>query len=132
MNYRSKSVDTSKNACLGRARAAEWRRAYPQNTLAHLQRDLDISKGAAESLLAGQFSSTSLGKIIMAYGPAWVAERVCEAAGSSLEQQLQINIADARVAEAKAREKTRAAETLLATYKAGARLRAGGLGHDAD
>jgi hypothetical protein len=118
------SLDNTSDACLGQAMAAEWRRRYPQNTIGHIQQDLDVSRKAAESLLAGQFSSTSLGRIILAYGPGWVAERVMEAAGTNLEQYIEKQVAEAERAAALAKEKARNARERLAKYQAAVRSRA--------
>lgn len=118
------TVDTKGAACLGRAMAAEWRRCYPQNTAGRIAQDVGITKKAAETLLSGQFSSTSMGKIIAAYGPGWVAERVLEAAGLSLEAYVEKQAEEAEVAARRAKERASHARELLDRFKAARRSRA--------
>jgi len=126
----NKRVDTSKDTCLGRAMADEWRRMYPQNTAGRIAQDVGITKKAAETLLLEQFSSTSMGKIIAAYGPGWVAERVLEAAGTSLEQYIEKQALAAEREAAVAKAKANEARERLARYRAAVGGRSGDRGPD--
>jgi hypothetical protein len=100
------------DACLARAIAAELRRTYPHHAAKYVARDLDCTPKAAANLLAGHLSTTSIARVIGAYGPGWVAERVLEAAGLTLESYVEIQAAEAERAAVRARETAIAARTL--------------------
>lgn len=122
--------DTRQDMCLGRAMATEWRRMYPQNTAGNIAQDIQITKKAAENLLNGHFSSTSMGRIISAYGPGWVAERVLEAAGMNLEIYIANQVAAAEREAAEAKAKLHEARNRLDRYQTAVRGRARNDGAD--
>ena len=102
--------DSGTVACLGRAISAELRRTYPNHTAKRVMRDLDCGIKLAESVLGGHLSAPTVARIIAAYGPGWVAERVLEAAGSSLETYIRTQAAEA---EASARHHLEKAKELV-------------------
>lgn len=104
----TRTQDTPNQACLARAVAAELRRRYPHHTAKSVAQDLECTPKAAANLLDGHLSSASVAKLIGAYGPGWVAERVLETAGLTLEiyirSQAEAARATAHSHEQKARE----------------------------
>ena len=116
------SHDASHTVCLARAIAAELKRRYPANTMKQVARDLGCTPKAAENLLDGHLSAASAARLISAYGPGWVAERVLEAAGSSLEDYIRAQADAARAAahqhEKKAQELAQLETDLRAARRA--------------
>lgn len=99
------SHDTAQTVCFARATSAELKRRYPENTIKQVARDLGCTPKAAENLLDGHLSAASVARLINAYGPGWVAERVLEAAGSSLEDYIRGQAEEARTAAQKLEKK---------------------------
>ena len=104
----AKTQDTGSVACLARAISFELTRRYPHHTAKHVAQDLGCTPKAAANLLEGHLSAASVAKVIGAYGPGWVAERVLEAAGWTLETYIRSQAEEARATahlhEEKARE----------------------------
>jgi hypothetical protein len=111
--------DTRRAACFARAISDELVRTYPHHTVKHVARDLGCTPKAAANLLDGHLSAASLAKLINSYGPGWVAERVLESAGLTLEQYIRSQADQARASaanlEKKASELARLEETLRAS-----------------
>ncbi len=105
----AKTQDTGSVACLARAISSELVRLYPHHTAKHVAQDLGCTPKAAANLLDGHLSAASVAKVIGAYGPGWVAERVLEAAGYSLESYIR---AQAEEAEATAHRHSERAREL--------------------
>jgi hypothetical protein len=117
--------DRQQTACLARAIAGELRRIYPHFTAGHVAQDLGCTKKAAANLLNGHLSAASIARVIAVYGAFWVAERVLEAANTSLEQYISQNADRARQEQAAAEERRRAHEALLDDLR---KVRAGAAG----
>lgn len=101
----AETQDTGTTACLARAISAELHRRYPHHTAKYVARDLDCTTKAAANLLDGHLSAASVARVIGAYGPGWVAERVLESAGWSLEAYIRTQAAEARASANRHREK---------------------------
>jgi hypothetical protein len=120
--------DTGSVACLARAISAELRKRYPHHTAKHVSQDLDCTPKAAANLLGGHLSAASVAKVIMAYGPGWVAERVLEAAGTNLSTYIETQAAEAERAAARALDRAGEARRLHATLETARRQHSGDLG----
>jgi hypothetical protein len=105
--------DNHHTACLARAIAAALKERYPVQTAGFVAQDLGCTKKAAANLLDGHLSATSVARVIHVYGAGWVAERVLEAAGTTLENYIRSNADRARQEQAAAEERRRAHEALL-------------------
>lgn len=103
----AKTQDTGSVACLARAIADELARRYPHHTAKHVAQDLGCTPKAAANLLDGHLSASSVARVIAAYGPGWVAERVLEAAGWTLEGYIRSQAAEARATAHQHQEKAR-------------------------
>ena len=99
--------DTRGTTCLARAISSELARQYPHHTAKHVAQDLGCTPKAAANLLDGHLSAASVAKVIAAYGPGWVAERVLEAAGWTLETYIRSQAEDARATAHRHQEKAR-------------------------
>lgn len=99
--------DTRGSTCLARAISSELARQYPHHTAKHVAQDLGCTPKAAANLLDGHLSAASVAKVISAYGPGWVAERVLEAAGWTLETYIRSQAAEARATAHRHQEKAR-------------------------
>jgi hypothetical protein len=99
--------DTQAPTCLARAISAELSLRYPHHTAKHVAQDLRCTPKAAANLLDGHLSAASVAKVISAYGPGWVAERVLEAAGWTLETYIRSQAAEARATAHRHQEKAR-------------------------
>ena len=108
----TKTQDTRPVACLARAISTELQRRYPHHTAKHVAQDLACTAKAAANLLDGHLSATSVARVITTYGPGWVAERVLEAAGLTLETYIDNQAAEAESAAVRARETALAARNL--------------------
>lgn len=120
--------DSGTVACLARAIAAELRRRYPHHAAKHVAQDLDCTPKAAANLLDGHLSAASVARVINAYGPGWVAERVLEAAGTSLTEYIDHQAAEAERAAARALDRAREARTLHAKFETARRRGVGDVG----
>ncbi|MBL8773898.1 MAG: hypothetical protein JNK30_21100 [Phenylobacterium sp.] len=87
---------SNQTACLGRAIGDALRRMHPHHTAKLVAQDVGCTVKAAENLIDGHLSSTSIARVIAAYGAGWVAERVLEAAGLTLENYIRARAAEAR------------------------------------
>jgi hypothetical protein len=114
--------DNPRTACLARAISAELRRRYPNNTAGYVAQDLQCTKKAAANLLDFHLSATSIARIIAVYGAGWVADRVMEAAGTTLENFIEHQAAEAERAAVRARERAREARELGSKLQAVRRL----------
>lgn len=103
----NETQDTGTVLCLARAISAELRRNYPTNTVKSVARDLCCTPKAAANLLDGHLSAASVAKVIGAYGPGWVAERVLEAAGLNLEAYIRSQAEEARASAHRHEERAR-------------------------
>ena len=103
----AKTQDTGTVMCLARAFSSELARRYPHHTAKHVAQDLGCTPKAAANLLDGHLSAASVAKVIAAYGPGWVAERVLEAAGFTLETYIRSQAAEARATAHRHQEKAR-------------------------
>lgn len=103
----AKTQDTGSVACLARAISSELTRHYPHHTAKHVAQDLGCTPKAAANLLDGHLSAASVAKVIAAYGPGWVAERVLEAAGLSLETYIRTQADEARASAHRHQERAR-------------------------
>lgn len=101
----------------GAIRAAIYRQ-WPHHTAKHLAQVLDCTPKAAANLLDGHLSLTTMGKLIAAFGPGWVADRVMEAANTTLEACIKSNAERARQEQAAAEERRVAHEKLLEELRA--------------
>lgn len=99
----NESQDTT--GCLAHALADELRRRYPQHTVKSVAGDMGSTPKAAENLLNGHLSATSLARLIATYGPGFVAEAVMTAAGTTLEQYIDQQADAAEQAADRARER---------------------------
>lgn len=103
----AETQDTQARMCLARAISTELARQYPHHTAKHVARDLGCTPKAAANLLEGHLSASSIARVICAYGAGWVAERVLEAAGTSLESYIRAQAAEARASAHRHQEKAR-------------------------
>lgn len=120
----AKTQDTRSSPCFARAISDELARQYPHHTAKNVARDIGCTPKAAENLLQGHLSAASVAKVIAAYGPGWVAERVLEAAGWTLETYIRSQAEDARATAHRHHEKARELaqlETQLAASRRPAR-----------
>lgn len=120
----AETQDTSRETCLARAISAALASRYPHHTAKYVAQDLDCTPKAAANLLEGHLSAASIGRVITAYGPGWLAERVLEAGGLTLESYIDHQAAEAERAAAQALECAKEARTRYAKYQAARRCRA--------
>lgn len=99
--------DTGTVLCLARAISAALTARYPHHTAKHVAQDLGCTPKAAANLLDGHLSAASVAKVIGAYGPGWVAERVLEAAGLNLEAYIRSQAEEARATAYRHEERAR-------------------------
>jgi hypothetical protein len=121
----TKTQDSGTTVCLARAISAELRRAHPHHTAKHVAQDLGCTPKAATNLLDGHLSAASVAKVIAAYGPGWVAERVLEAAGTTLENYIIESAEAARQERARATERWRQQARLVGELRGRNHLSAG-------
>jgi hypothetical protein len=114
----AETQDSGTVVCLARAITARLQRSYPHHTAKYVARDLGCTPKAAANLLDGHLSTPSMGRLIRAYGAGWVAERVLEAAGHTLETYIDHQAAEAERAAARARERARDARSRVEKYQA--------------
>jgi len=117
--------DSRQKVCLARAISSELSRRYPHHTAKSVARDLACTPKAAANLLDGHLSAASVARLIEAYGPGWVAERVLEAGGTTLEAYIDHQAEEAERAAARALYRAGEARKLDAKLQA-ARGRAAG------
>jgi len=91
-----RTQDTTQKLCFARAISAELGRLYPHHTAKYVAQDLGCTPKAAANLLDGHLSAASVAKLITAYGPGWVAERVLEAGGLTLTDYIRRQAQEAR------------------------------------
>lgn len=103
----AKTQDSGSVACLARAISLELARRYPHHTAKHVAQDLGCTPKAAANLLDGHLSAASVAKVIGAYGPGWVAERVLEAAGLTLETYIRAQADEAEASAHRHQERAR-------------------------
>ena len=103
----AQTQDTGSVVCLARAISAELTRRYPHHTAKHVAQDLGCTPKAAANLLDGHLSAASVARVIGAYGPGWVAERVLEAGGWTLETYIRTQADEARASAHRLEEKAR-------------------------
>lgn len=103
---------------LGRTVALALRHLYPFHTAKCVARAMGCTTKAAESLLDGKLSARTATMLITAFGPGWVAERVLEAAGQTLETYIDNQAAEAERAAARARERAAEARSRLEKLQA--------------
>lgn len=117
----ARSQDNSQKERLARAISDALTDRYQHHTAKHVARDLDCTPKAATNLLRGHLSIASAAKLISAYGAGWLAERVLEAAGQTLESYIDQQAEAAEAAAAKAREHAEEARRRHANFSAARR-----------
>jgi hypothetical protein len=110
--------DNSSTACLSRALADALKQRYPYHTAKMVARDMGSTAKAAENLLNGHLSGPSLGKLILTYGPGFVAEAVMTAAGLTLETYIERQAEEADAAARRAQERAHELHELQARMRA--------------
>lgn len=92
--------------------AAALRHLYPFHTAKNVARAVGCTPKAAESLLEGKLSARTATMLIKAFGPGWVAERVLEAAGHTLESYIRTQAEEARATAFRHQEHARELDQL--------------------
>lgn len=118
--------DAQSKIGFARAIAAELSRRYPHHTAKYVAQDLDCTPKAAANLLDGHLSAVSVGRLINTYGPGWVADRVMEAAGHTLESYIRAQAAEARATAHQLEKKAAELAQLETEYRAARRAQSEG------